>query len=62
MPLLHSFAVVACVLGLERAVPILTEKNKTLEKIVESEPTLIIENGVILLRNARGNDFPGRAL
>lgn len=49
VPLLHSFAVVACVMGLERLVAIMTEKNETLEKLVESEPTLIIENGVILL-------------
>lgn len=49
VPLLHSFAVVGLVLGLERVVALLTEKNKTLEKIIESEPTLIVENGVILL-------------
>lgn len=49
VPLLHSFLVVACVIGLERLVAVLTERNKLLEKIVESEPTLVIENGVIQL-------------
>ena len=49
VPLLHSFLVVACVMGLERLVAILTEKNEFLEKLIESEPTLIIENGVIRL-------------
>ena len=49
VPLLHSFLVVACVMGLERLVAVLTEKNKAIEKIIESEPALIIQNGVIRL-------------
>jgi uncharacterized membrane protein YcaP (DUF421 family) len=49
VPLLHSFLVVACVMGLERFVAVLTEKNKVIEKLIESEPALIIENGVIRL-------------
>lgn len=49
VPLLHSFLVVACVMGLERLVAILTEKNKVIEKLIESEPALIIEHGVIRL-------------
>lgn len=53
VPLLHSFTVVACVATLERLIAILTRENKTLEKIVESEPTLIVENGVILLDKMR---------
>lgn len=49
VPLLHSFAVVACVTGLERLVAMLTERNHVLEKIIESKPTLLIENGAIII-------------
>lgn len=48
-PIVHSFVVVAGVLGLQRLMAILTEKNKFLENLVEGKPTLIVENGVIQL-------------
>ncbi len=48
-PLIHSFVVVASVLGLQRVMAMLTEKNETLEKIVEGKSNLIIENGIIQL-------------
>lgn len=48
-PLIHSFVVIFGVLALQRLMASLTEKNKFLEKLVEGKPTLIVENGVILL-------------
>jgi uncharacterized membrane protein YcaP (DUF421 family) len=54
VPLLHSFLVVACVIGLERLVAHITEDNKTLEKMVEGEPSLLVEDGVIVKENMHG--------
>lgn len=51
VPLLHSFVVVAAVIALERLVAKLTERNKTLENVLEGRSTLVVENGVVLTEN-----------
>jgi uncharacterized membrane protein YcaP (DUF421 family) len=57
VPLVHSFVVVASVIGLERLVARLTEDNKKLETIVEGQPALLVENGVIVKDNMRGESL-----
>jgi uncharacterized membrane protein YcaP (DUF421 family) len=51
VPLVHSFVVVAAVMLLERLVAMLTEKNKSLEAIIEGVATLVVEDGVIVTKN-----------
>ena len=54
VPLLHSFVVVATVIGLEHLVARVTENNKRLETIVEGQPALLVEDGVIVKENLHG--------
>jgi uncharacterized membrane protein YcaP (DUF421 family) len=51
VPLVHSFVVVAAVMLLERLVAIMTEKNKSLEAIIEGVATLVVEDGVVITKN-----------
>lgn len=51
VPLVHSFVVVAAVMLLERLVAMLTEKNKSLEAIIEGVATLVVDDGVVVTKN-----------
>jgi uncharacterized membrane protein YcaP (DUF421 family) len=51
VPLVHSFVVVAAVMLLERLVAVMTEKNKSLEEIIEGVATLVVEDGVVITKN-----------
>lgn len=48
IPLIHGMLVVTVVVGLERLIVRLTEKNQWLERVVESAPVLLVADGKIL--------------
>jgi uncharacterized membrane protein YcaP (DUF421 family) len=49
VPLLHGALVITIIVLVQRAIVIITEKNKTLEVIFESSPKRLIKNGVLEL-------------
>jgi len=48
VPLLHAMVVVTVVVLLVRGLALLTERSEPVERLVESEPTLLVRDGVIL--------------
>lgn len=48
VPLAHGMAIVTTIVLLERIYAFVSQKNPTIEELVESKPTLLIRNGKIL--------------
>lgn len=48
VPLLHGMAVITVVVGLQRAVSLVTERSPRLEEALESRPALVVFNGRLL--------------
>ncbi len=53
VPLLHGFAVIATIVGLNRGINWLMIRNEAVEQIVEGVPTTLVENGRINVHNLR---------
>jgi hypothetical protein len=51
VPLLHTMLVIALVLGMQKLLVYLTERNTHLERVIESVPRHLVESGVILMDN-----------
>jgi uncharacterized membrane protein YcaP (DUF421 family) len=51
VPLLHTMLVIALVLGLQKSLVYITERNQTLERIIESESQHLVNSGTILVDN-----------
>jgi uncharacterized membrane protein YcaP (DUF421 family) len=49
VPLLHTMLVIALVLGLQKMLVYLTERNQTLERIIESHAAPLVDAGAILI-------------
>ena len=47
VPLMHGMIVIAVVVGLQRILVRLTQKNRTLERLVESAPVLLVADGEV---------------
>lgn len=47
VPLLHGIAVVTVVVALERLLVVLTQRNRRLERLIESSPVLLVTDGAI---------------
>lgn len=47
VPLLHGMAVVTVVVALERLLVVLTQRNRRLERLIESSPVLLVTDGAI---------------
>jgi uncharacterized membrane protein YcaP (DUF421 family) len=47
VPLMHGMVVIAVVVALQRILARLTQKNQTLERLVESAPVLLVSDGEI---------------
>src|SRR5688572_25725963 len=51
VPLLHTMLVIALVLGLQKTLVYITERNEFLERIIESESQHLVDSGTILVDN-----------
>lgn len=51
VPLLHAFAVITTVVGLNRGVNWLMARNETVERLVEGTPASLIQDGRLVLPN-----------
>ena len=53
VPLLHGFAVITTVVGLNRGINWLMTRSETVERIVEGTPTSLIQDGRLVIPNLR---------
>ena len=51
VPLVHTMIVITVVVLLQRGLALLTAKNRSAERFVESDPQLIVSNGILMLNN-----------
>ncbi|QDV72851.1 DUF421 domain-containing protein [Botrimarina mediterranea] len=51
VPLVHTMLVIAIVVGMQRGLSWMTERNKTVERVIESTPRLLVRGGVIHMAN-----------
>jgi len=58
VPLLHGIIVITIVVLVERALNHFTNRNVKLEEFIESTPTLLIKNGVILHKALEHESIP----
>ena len=57
VPLAHGIIVITAVVALERVLVKLTERNRPIERLIESSPVLLVRDGVLLVEALNREDL-----